>query len=343
MSVPVIDLAEATAGNSAFSRQLPGLQLAIDSTSLGEAKLCARRYYYSIILGYQPKFTSADLTFGLLLHSAREHYEHGLVATANHDEALRRAVHWVLKSTWVKDLNRPWISSHPVKTRDTLLRTVVWYLDQFREGDPLRTIILANGKPAVELSFRFESGFQSKITGEEFLLCGHMDRLAELNDEIFIPDIKTTKHMIDASWFMQWTPDNQFSLYTSAGKVVYHVPAKGVIVDGVQVGVTFSRFQRGVVQRTEPSLAEWHQDTGRWLAKMERCAEEGAELEARGQDPVSAWDMNDKACNIWASKDNPGGCPYRAICSRPPGARAQWLASDYRRRVWDPLQRRGDI
>ena len=43
-----------------------------------------------------------------------------------------------------------------IKTRFTLLRSVVWYLEQF-ENDPCETVILADGRPAVELSFRCRS------------------------------------------------------------------------------------------------------------------------------------------------------------------------------------------
>ena len=66
--------------------------------------------------------------------------------------------------------------------RLTLLRSVVWYLDQF-EHDSLETVILQDGKPAVELSFRFLTNYQAP-TGEPFLLCGHFDRVALFNDEI---------------------------------------------------------------------------------------------------------------------------------------------------------------
>jgi hypothetical protein len=38
------------------------------------------------------------------------------------------------------------------RTKETLVRSVVWYCDEYKD-DPLRTAMLPNGKPAVELSF----------------------------------------------------------------------------------------------------------------------------------------------------------------------------------------------
>ena len=58
--------------NSAFSKSLPGLQIAWDSTSLGTLKECPRKYQYSIMLGKQPREISVHLTFGLYYHAALE-------------------------------------------------------------------------------------------------------------------------------------------------------------------------------------------------------------------------------------------------------------------------------
>ena len=60
---------------SPFSPTIPGLQLAWDSTSLGVFKRCPREYYFTIILGWVPRTTSVHLTFGIMLHKAREIYE----------------------------------------------------------------------------------------------------------------------------------------------------------------------------------------------------------------------------------------------------------------------------
>lgn len=315
-----------TSQNSSFSRVLPGMQLAVDSTSLGAAKNCPRFYFYSIICGMVPRQTSVHLTFGLLVHKADEIYWHSRAAGASHDDALDATLAWALGETWNKVLNRPWISDSPEKNRLTLVRTIVWYFDQFGLADRIQTTILANGKPAVELSFRFNAEIQT-TSGEDILFCGHLDRLGMLNGEPVIPDKKTTKHTLNPWYFAQYTPHGQMSMYALAGRVAFSVPVKKIIIDALQVGATFTRFQRGLVHRDDGMLEEFWQDAKHWIGQME--------LWARSVH----WPMNDSSC------DKFGGCQYRAVCSRSPkgDGREKWLKADYMKRVWDPLRVRGDI
>jgi hypothetical protein len=316
-----------TSANGSFSREIPGLQVAVDSTSLGAYKTCPKLYYYSIVLGYQPKKISVHLTFGTFVHSTSEIYQHAKAAGADHQEALLAAIRWLLVATWNKELKRPWQSEDTSKNRLTLLRSMVWYLDTFGEKDPLQTVILADGKPAVELSFRFDSGYKYTSTEETVLFCGHLDRLAVLGDEYYIPDIKSTYYTIDASYFAKYTPDNQFSMYSLAGKVAFAMPVAGVILDAMQVQVQMTRFQRKLIPRTRAQLEEWTQDSYQVLREMEQSALSGH------------WRQNDKACHNQFGRP----CDFREVCSRPAGARKQWLELAYNRRVWNPLERRGEV
>lgn len=322
--------------NSAFSVIAPFHQLAWDSTSLGELKTCPRKYYYTIVMGWSPRIVSVHLIFGVLLHGASERYNHAKFAGSSHDEALLDAFRWVLFSTWDKELKRPWISDDPNKNRLTLARTVVWHLDQF-ENDPLETLKLANGKPAVELSFQFPLGMKSGITGEQYSLCGHLDRIANFGGKPWIVDIKTTKSTISGGYFAKYTPDNQFSMYMLAGRVAFQFPVEGLIVDAVQVAVTFSRFQRGPVPRSEAQIDEWAHDTATWITVASMYAQRGHGMLTRGEDPEAAWPQNDKNCDMY------GGCQFRSICSKPRASRAQWLKAEFHKRQWNPLTVRGDI
>jgi len=313
-----------------FSQKLPGLQLAWDSTSLGALKTCPRYYYYNIVMGYVPRNESIHLKFGLVYHAALEQYDRSRAEGKGHDLSIRMAVRRALIDTWDVHLQRPWFSDDKNKNRYTLMRTIVWYLDQFKD-DPLETVILANGKPAVELSFRLELGRKSGLTNEDMLLCGHLDRLARTDKEnVWIVDHKTTKSTITPEWFEHYSPDNQFTLYTYAGRIVYAQPIRGIIADVAQIAITFSRFQRGPVQRHESTLAEWRDDLEYWLTSAEyfaKRAEEGGLNE-------HAWPQNDKSCG------NYGGCPYRMICGKSPSVRKDWLDGKYVKRIWDPLRTR---
>jgi PD-(D/E)XK nuclease superfamily protein len=310
--------------NSSFSHQLPGMQLAVDSTSLGEFKVCPRRYYYTIIWGWQSKEENVHFRFGIAIHEAREQYDLARADGQDHDEALAGVLKVALERTWNRELQRPWISGHPSKNRLSIIRSIVWYLDAYGSDDPLQTVHDASGRPLVELSFRFDSGFAT-AAGESLLLCGHGDRIGVLNGDPYWVDTKTTTDALDGRYFAKYNPHNQFSLYHLAGKVVYKVPTRGVILDALQVGATFTRAKRHLVARDDAQDAEWLSSFGWWARQMEYAAS------------TRDWPMNDRSC------DQYGGCQFRSICSKSPASRETWLAAGFRRRVWDPLQRRGDI
>jgi CRISPR/Cas system-associated exonuclease Cas4 (RecB family) len=309
--------------NQSFSKELPGLQLVVDQTSLGEFKECPRKYYYRVIEGWTPRVQSPHLMFGSLMHSSCEKYAYAKTQGMTHQQALRVAVRHILSARWN--------SEHKEKNLRSLLRSVVWYLDSFGEKDRLQTITLANGKPAVELSFRynpidFETGEPlTALTGEPIEFSGHLDRMVTLEGESFFCDLKTTGNTLGPNYFLQYTPDNQFSMYALAGRIAFGVNVTGVICDAVQVKITLSRFERQIVYRTEAQLREWYNDTVFWLDLMGKMAEQ------------KRWPQNDKACHMY------GGCPYRAVCSRSPGvARQNWLQLDYVHRYWDPSIPRGE-
>lgn len=315
-----------------FSQSVLGHQRAWDSTSLGELKTCPRRYYYRIVLGYVPKGQSAHLTFGLIYHSALELYDHRKAEGMSHDDAMIEAVGHVLERTWDNALGRPWASDNNLKTRDSLLRTVVWYLEKFAD-DPATTLILHDGKPAVELSFRFEPGLQSSIDGRDYILCGHLDRVVEFNEGYWNVDRKTTKYSLDDSYAGKYSPDNQMSMYSVAGTLILDKPLKGIIIDAAQVGVTFSRYQRYLVHRHQAVLTEWLNDTAHWLRIAEHFA------------LSNYWPMNDKACLMYYSASDPvySGCPYRSVCAVIPALRKKHLDAYFDKAVWDPLIVRGDV
>lgn len=306
--------------NTAFSQKTPGLQLAFDSVSMGALQFCPRYYQLSIIQGWQPRTQNVHLSFGIWAHSTREVYYKARANGESHDDALDKALEYVLEATWNRALGRPWVSEDSNKNRVTLIRSMIWYLDQWRE-DPLETIILANGQPAVELSFSWQTT-HSSAGGEPFLYCGHLDRVVKLNGQIYLSDLKTTKSSLDRWYFDGFSPYFQFSGYCYSAQIVYDTPTVGLIVDAMQVLVNGTRFQRSPIPRTQAQLDEWYTDLGGWL----RVAE--------GYALANHWPMNTQAC--WK-------CAFRSICARPPATREQWLAADFTRRTWDPLVARGDV
>jgi hypothetical protein len=306
-----------------FSRVLPTLQLAWDSVSSGEFKRCPRAYQLGILLGYQSRERSVDLDFGIFLHSGREDYYHARASGLSHDDAVVRAVETVMTLTWDTVLDRPWQGDER-KNRFTLIRTLVWYLDHW-ENDPLTTLTFSDGRPMVEMSFRIPLNFSTMSTGEEFILCGHLDRVGETAGQVWVNDLKSTKSSLDEGsssfFFAGFTPDNQISLYAFASQAVLARAAYSILLDGAQVAMGFSRFARSPISRTPSQLQEWLRGFQVMLREAEQCAQ------------AAFWRMNEKACFR---------CQFRQVCALPPASRDDFLDKNFTKREWDPLAVRGE-
>lgn len=314
--------------NSSFT-EVDGVsyQIAWDSTSLGLFKECPEKYRLSMRQGWESKRTPLPLTFGILYHSSLEHYYKQRAGGQTHAAAAKDTLAHMLEWTGERSAEPPgrfipWDSGDTKRSRETLIRSVLWYLDKFQD-DPAETIILQDGSPAVELSFRMELPLLAP-TGENYLLCGHIDRLVKFADQVWVMDHKTTAGALNERYYAGFTPDNQMSLYSLASQVVYQQPARGVIIDGAQIGVTFTRFGRGFANRTPDQLQEWLQETMDWIKLAEFFAEHGR------------WPRNDKSCHHYA------GCAFREVCGKDAAVRPAYLSADFTqdKANWDPMQPR---
>lgn len=306
--------------NTAFSEEIPQLQIAWDSTSLGLLKSCPRKYYYSMIEEWQSRDSILPLTFGIYYHSALEFYDRKKAEGMEWMEALTATVRYMLELTWDKETGKPWATPCTQRNRQTLVRSVVWYIDHFK-NDPAQTIILGNGKPAVELSFKFELPLVAP-DGQVYICCGHMDRVVDLMGAIYVQDYKTSGYSLDRRFFNRFNPDNQVSLYTIASKIVLGIESQGVIIDGVQLLVNSNRYAREPIRRTPAQCDEWMEDLTHHIQQAERYAE------------AEYWPMNDTAC------DKYGGCAFRHVCASDPAVRDMRLKSDFIKRQWNPLEER---
>ena len=283
-----------------------GRQWAWSSTTLGLGKECLYKYYLAVRVGWAPKALSDDITFGMWYASALEVYHKLRAGDLDHDEALHEVVRQTLQST------AAWVSEHRIKDRQTLIRSIVWYLEEYRD-DPCQTVILKDGRPAVELTFQFR--YAAEIT-----LCGHLDRLVEYAGDYYIQDQKTTGATLGSYYFKRYTPDNQMSLYTAAGQVIWQLPVKGVMIDAAQIAVGFTRFERGFAFRTPEQVEEW-------LADAEWHIHHIWEATLKNR-----WPQNDAACMKY------GGCQFLNVCSKSPQVREEFLRTDFEHREINPLE-----
>jgi hypothetical protein len=289
------------------------IQWAWDSTSLSYFKRCPRLYYYVMIMGYRPKEESVHLRFGIEVHRVAQDYEKLKADGIKHDEAVFHVIKGLLYR--VSD----WESDHKYKNKDNLIRTAVWYLEKYK-NDPAKTYVLENGKPAVELSFQFDLDWGPRELNQNYILCGHLDRLVEYNGEMFVNDIKTTTSTPGPYYWNQFEPDNQMTLYTLASKVIFEPAVRGVMITSAQIMIDDTRFTRGMTYRTQDQLDEWVGELKWWFDWQNEYA------------LLNKWPMNDTAC------DKYGGCMFRHVCSKSPGVRDKFLKSDFEQgEPWNPL------
>jgi hypothetical protein len=286
-------------------------QFAWNSSSLGAFKECARKYQYKYILGYQRKGEGLHIRFGSLFHEALERYDRLVVSGSEPASAILDTVRFLLNATWdgrsEDDAGAPWDSGDTKKNRETLVRSVVWYIEHYNP-DPAKTFILATGEPAIELAFASELPFDTPVNGDPYLYTGHIDRMVTYGDDLFITDRKTTQAAIGGYYFDRFNPDNQMTGYIYTGKVTFKVPIAGVMLDVAQIQVGATNFARAFTSRTGAQVEEWLKDTQYYTELAVRYAD------------AQYWPLNDKACMF---------CDFRQVCQADPAIRPNVLKTDY--------------
>ena len=280
-----------------------GVQTRVNASTFQVFKACPRKYLYEVLLGIAKPESDPHLRFGTLIHAAKALYETNKARGASHDLALQGAFRYLLSETWDEKLAKPGFTDDPLKNRATLLRTFVWYCDQYRD-DTCETVVLPSGRPAVELGFEFASGVGSE--GEEITFVGTLDRIVRFNGAVYIADTKTSSN---AKYLTarNYTPDGQFSLYACAAMVCFGIEADGVVLDGIEVSVNSTAFKREIVPRPREVLEEWLTDARVHLRRL-------SDAFARDE-----WPQNDAACGLY------GGCRFRSVCGASPAERRDLL------------------
>lgn len=327
------------------SPYLPGskLQFAWDSTSLTTLMECPRKYQLRALEGWITRSPNRQiaLDFGILIHRGIELYhrcrfDDHRVGDLGHKEAADEAAHRVLHDPLFsrlptgdeleiekqqvaedEDDDGSDLKQSKVRTRFHLLRALFWYFEHYA-SDPLPVVALADGSPAVELSFRVPTGL--KIAGEDVIYCGHMDRTVNYAGSILPVDVKTTSKSLGSQYFQLYHTAHQMSGYAFAASILFERPIGGVMIDGISLLVGGVKFARAPTYRSKSQLGEFVQQLGDYVEDAERYHDEGY------------YPMNTTSCRF---------CEFQGICSKPPEVRALYLSQKFRREPsWNPLQNR---
>ena len=282
-----------------------GAQTRVNASTFQVFKACPRKYLYEVLLAKGKGSDDPNLRFGSLIHAAKAIFETNKARGAEHDLALQGAFRFLLTETWDSARAKPGFADDPLKNRATLLRTFVWFADQYRE-DACETALLPSGKPAVEVAFEFDAGVET-TEGEQVTFVGTIDRIVRFNGATLVADTKTSSN---AKYLTarNYTPDGQFSLYVAAASVCFGVEADGILLDGIEVGPNATSFRREIVPRPREVIEEWLDDA---RVHLRRLSEAFAQNE---------WPQNDASCGMY------GGCRFRGVCGASPAEREDLLA-----------------
>ena len=329
----------------------PYYQWAWDATALSALMKCPYSYYLRHRLGWRKTGNNAALNFGLWYHKGREIYERAAIAAPEDLNgamvaALRavlvlageevseqrwgacgfaeKGIGWEMCPRCASDdveTVSEWVSWHGgdnAYSAQTLARMLVWSEEGYEF--PAQTLQNPDGTALVEYNFRYPLGGETP-DGQPYTLCGYIDRIVQFGNETFVGEHKTTKTTLGGYYFDRYSPSVQISTYAAVADAVFpELRISGVLIEGAQTAVGFSRFMRAHIKRTREQNEAWLGETiPWWLRVAEQCAE------------IGYWPMNEASCFL---------CRFRDICEKSPSVREKFLPEKFEQEMWNPLEER---
>jgi len=275
-------------------------QIVWDSSSLSTFSACSRLYRLTNLLGYKLKMYAPVTGFGSAVHDGFEVLDRCKFEKKTKQEAVTKAVTHIIKE-YGEDLNT---SEDKARGLEATMRAVVWRAEEFWE-DNLKIATMPNGAPCLEQRFEVPFG----TLGHR--LSGRIDKIVELDNRLYLCDTKTTKTSLTDLYFRNFQPNNQIYAYLWAARNVLALDVVGFIVDAVQTGVHFCRFNRSVFTVPQANIDEWYTDA----------------LYTVGL--ADAYSENEYYPANFTSCGNYGGCKFREVCSTQPDHRPIILQEDF--------------
>ncbi len=213
-----------------------------------------------------------------------------------------------------------WFPTLPGKDRLQLMRLLVWYGEELKNGalKPV-SIETPEGQVAlVEMPFRIPF---MPVEGQQTFICGWFDAVKQFGDEVLVTDYKTTKNALGAHYFAQYAPNMQVDLYDLAASVL--LPQKGlayngVVIEAIQVMKDGVRFGFRAFRGDQATRSELMTELQYYILSAYQFALRGY------------WPKNRAHCAM---------CAFKPVCSATPDARPHVLEGNYERYRWNPLKR----
>ena len=271
-----------------------------DTSSLSSFLSCPRMYNWTNLQGYKSKTYGMATGFGSAVHEGLEVLDIQKFKGATKDEAVVAAIKHVLLE-FGESLN---LSEDKARGLTAALRAVTWRAEEFWE-DLFEIATMPDGEPCLEQRFEVPFG------NGEYRFSGRIDKVVQLEGKLYLCDVKTTKTTLNSNYFGNFMPNNQVFSYLWAAREVLGLDVAGFIIDAVQTGVHFTRFDRSVYNVPTDLIMEWYKDAMHTLDTSTNYFNK------------QYYPADFTACN------NYGGCRFKEVCSASPDRRNLFLDNDF--------------
>lgn len=301
----------------------PPFPRVFDSSMIGYARACHRKFFWRHIQNRAPKGSNIHL--------------HAGGAFAKGLEAARLAFYFDGKSidesicSGQMALVKAWGSEDLYEDENKGLGRMLGGLDYaLLEAFPLGSDYIVpyispiTNKPMVECSFGLPlEGVKHPETGDPILYAGRFDMLGVHRTDavIYVEDDKTTSSL-GAQWSNRWTLRSQFTGYVW-GAQQFGLPVAGAVVRGISFLLRSYDKAESIQQRPQWMIQNWYDQTVWDIKELIKEWEQGH------------WSLNyDESCAAY------GGCPYLRLCDTPNPE--PYLDVYYDLHKWNPLEVKGE-
>lgn len=276
----------------------------VDSTAMMHFKTCPLKYFYRIVLGFEPKTAAPYFAFGSAYHKFREVLERVVAAGGTEQEAfisaLTEAEAYAVKHLEVQAPGSQWDFLTLARLKQSCAEAFKWWINERRSG-------------AIKV-ISFEQPFTLQLPDGTWI-AGRADQIVNWKGKVWGRDFKTTSKL-GPYYSRNHEPNDQFTRYTWAeGKL------SGTQVEGQIIEALYNSKKEGpalhvyTTTRTPGQLDRWVREHEYWTNQIAECRE------------LDLYPMNEKHCSF---------CEFHNVCKAPSiSGQMSTLKNFYRIKPWD--------
>lgn len=273
--------------------------LILDSYAMQLAKMCFRKYFFTIVIARSSSDTPVYFAYGSSYHKFREILE---TSKGDFKLALLAALDY-----WDRHqgADPPVGSKFDFMTKMRLMQSCKIAYDHWLKEKALGKIEVIS----------VEQPFNIQLEGSDEYTSGRFDQIVRWNGKPWGRDFKTTSK--EGVYYQRnLDPNDQFTRYTYAESKICGEKVHGQIIETLynskKAGPSITQY---LSARSDYQLEDWKQDELMWRELLSKCREK------------DVWPKNEGHCIF---------CPFHSVCKMPSeGAQMAKLDAEFVERPWD--------